>query len=214
MALAAARVGRDIEDIKLVAVTKTVPVEAIREAIEAGATIFGENYVQEARRKIEAIGADGVKWHLIGHLQTNKAKYAVRLFDLIHSVDSSEVARELNKRGEMAGRRVNCLIEVNLSGEGTKFGVSREQALPLAHELSGLAHLHLQGLMTMPPYAEEAEASRPYFASLRELKEEIERDGIPLPELSMGMSQDFAVAIEEGATIIRVGRAIFGERSH
>jgi pyridoxal phosphate enzyme (YggS family) len=210
---AAAKVGRDPGEIKLMAVTKTVTVERIREAMAAGAMIFGENYVQEAREKIEEIGQAGIAWHLIGHLQTNKAKYAVRLFDLIHSVDSITVASDLDKRAAAEGKIVDCLIEVNLSHEASKFGIGKERAPELAHELKDMKNISLMGLMTMPPYADDPEAARPYFTSLRKLREEIEGKGIPLPELSMGMSIDFAVAIEEGATIVRIGRAIFGERS-
>ncbi|OGP83215.1 MAG: YggS family pyridoxal phosphate enzyme [Deltaproteobacteria bacterium RBG_16_54_11] len=210
---AAAKAGRDPREIKLMAVTKTVTVERIREAMEAGATIFGENYVQEARSKIEEIGQAGIQWHLIGHLQTNKARYAVRLFDLIHSVDGITVARDLDKRAAAEGKIVDCLIEVNLSQENSKFGISKEMTPELAHELRDLKNISLKGLMTMPPYADDPEAARPYFIALRELKEEIKQDDIPLSELSMGMSTDFAVAIEEGATIVRIGRAIFGERS-
>jgi PLP dependent protein len=210
---AAAKVGREARGIKLMAVTKTVSVEMIREAMAAGVTIFGENYVQEATAKVEEIGRSGIQWHLIGHLQTNKAKYAVRLFDLIHSVDSLTLARELDKRAAAAGKSVDCLIEVNLSQEASKFGVSKERTPELAHACKELKNISLRGLMTMPPYADDPEASRPYFIALRELREEIAGSGIPLPELSMGMSTDFEVAIEEGATIVRVGRAIFGERS-
>ena len=210
---AAAKVGRDPQGIKLVAVTKTATVPRIREAMAAGVMIFGENYVQEARTKIEEIGKSGIQWHFIGHLQSNKAAYAVRLFDLIHAVDSVTLARELNKRAAASGRIIECLIEVNLSQEASKFGISKERTPELAHELKDLKNISLQGLMTMPPYADDPEAARPYFIALRELREEIARSGIPLPELSMGMSTDFEVAIEEGATIVRVGRAIFGERS-
>ena len=209
---AATRAGRDPQSIKLIAVTKTVTVERIQEARTAGVAIAGENYVQEARRKIEAIG-HGIQWHFIGHVQVNKAKYAVRFFDLIHAVDSYTLAVELDKRGAMASKVVGCLIEVNLSGEETKFGIRHERTAELAHAMSGLKNIALKGLMTMPPYADVAEASRPYFIALRELRDAIETEGIPLPELSMGMSTDFAVAIEEGATMVRIGRAIFGERS-
>jgi pyridoxal phosphate enzyme (YggS family) len=209
---AAINVGRAPQDIKLIAVTKTVAIERIQEARDAGVAIVGENYVQEARRKIEAIG-HGIEWHFIGHLQVNKAKYAVRLFDLIHAVDSYALAVELDKRGAMIGKVVDCLIEVNLSGEGQKFGIRQERTAELAHAMSGLKNIALKGLMTMPPYADVAEASRPYFIALRELRNAIEAEAIPLPELSMGMSADFAIAIEEGATMVRIGRAIFGERS-
>ena len=210
---AAAKVRRDPHGIKLVAVTKTITVEQIREAMAAGVTIFGENYVQEARAKIEEIGKSGIQWHFIGHLQSNKAALALRLFDLIHAVDSVTVARDLDKRATAVGKVVDCLIEVNLSQEGSKFGMSKEGTLELVHELRNLKNISLQGLMTMPPYGDDPEAARPYFIALRELREEMEGSGIHLPELSMGMSSDFEVAIEEGATIVRVGRAIFGERS-
>jgi len=210
---AAAKIGRDPRGIKLVAVTKTVTVQSIREAVAAGAMIFGENYVQEARTKIEEIGNSGIQWHFIGHLQTNKAAHAVRLFDLIHAVDSLTLARELDKRAGAAGKTIDCLIEVNLSQEASKFGISKERTPELAHALKDLKNISLKGLMTMPPYTDDPEAARPYFIALRELREEIAGSGTPLPELSMGMSTDFEKAIEEGATIVRVGRAIFGERS-
>lgn len=210
---AAARSGRDPGGIRLIAVTKTVSIERIKEAMEAGATIFGENYIQEARQKIEEIGQAGIQWHFIGHLQTNKAKYAVRLFDVIHSVDSIKLARELDTRALAEGKSVDCLIEVHLSQEESKFGISEERVPELAHEMTGLKNISLRGLMTMPPYFDDPELSRPYCIALRRLKETIERNNIPLQELSMGMTTDFEVAIEEGATMIRVGRAIFGERS-
>jgi pyridoxal phosphate enzyme (YggS family) len=210
---AATKVGRDPRGIKLIAVTKTVAIERIREAITAGAMSFGENYIQEARHKIEEIGRTGIQWHFIGHLQTNKAKYAARFFDVIHAVDSIQLVRELDRRAATEEKALACLIEVNLSREGSKFGIGKEQAPELAHAMAGLQNISLQGLMTMPPYSDDPEEARPYFIALRKLKEEIERDGIPLAELSMGMSTDFAVAIEEGATMVRVGRAIFGERS-
>jgi len=210
---AASKAGRDPRRITLVAVTKTATVERIREAMAAGAMIFGENYVQEASAKIEEIGKSGIQWHFIGHLQSNKAAHAVRLFDLIHSVDSVTLARELDKRAAAAGKIVDCFIEVNLSQEGSKFGMSKEKTPELIHGLRDLKNISVKGLMTMPPYADDPEAARPYFTALRKLREEIEGSGISLPELSMGMSSDFEKAIEEGATIVRVGRAIFGERS-
>jgi pyridoxal phosphate enzyme (YggS family) len=210
---AAAKAGREPGEVSLIAVTKTVPAEGIQEAVAAGARIFGENYVQEARHKIEKIGHAGVQWHFIGHLQTNKAKYAIGLFDAIHSVDSIQLARELDRRAARVDKVVDCLIEVNLSHEGSKFGIDKEKTLELAQAMTGLRNISLRGLMTMPPYAEDPEEARPYFIALRELKEEIGRHGIPLPELSMGMSADLEVAVEEGSTMVRVGRAIFGERS-
>jgi pyridoxal phosphate enzyme (YggS family) len=210
---AANKAGRHPSSIKLIAVTKTMAADKIQKAIQAGATTFGENYIQEARQKIEEIGHAEIQWHFIGHLQTNKAKYAVKLFDVIHSVDSIKVAAELNRRAAAIGKVMNCLIEVDLSQEEAKFGISQERTAELAGEMSGMNNISLQGLMTMPPYFDDPESARPYFIALRTLQEKITQDGIPLPELSMGMSTDFEVAIEEGATMVRVGRAIFGERS-
>jgi pyridoxal phosphate enzyme (YggS family) len=208
---AARRVGRDPKEIKLVAVSKTVESARIKEAIEAGVSILGENYVQEAQKKIEEIGRP-VAWHFIGHLQTNKAKYAVRLFDMIHSLDSLPLAEELNRRAEQADRVIKVLIEVNISGEATKFGMDEDRVMNIAKGILKLSHLSLGGLMTMPPYFDSPEMSRPYYIKLGELKEKMIREGIPMKELSMGMSNDFEVAIEEGATYVRVGTAIFGAR--
>ena len=213
MERAATKVGRDPAEIRLIAVTKTVPIERVKEAIRAGATIIGENYVQEARNKSEEIGQTGIEWHFIGHLQSNKAKYAVRLFDLIHSVDSIKVAQALDTRAAVEGKVMDCLIEVNISQEESKFGITSEHTLTLAQEMTKLKNISLKGLMTMPPYFDDPESSRPYFIALRQLKEAMEEENIPLSELSMGMTTDFEVAIEEGATMVRVGRAIFGERS-
>jgi pyridoxal phosphate enzyme (YggS family) len=208
---AARKVGRDPGEIKLVAVSKTVETTRIKEAIEAGASILGENYVQEAQKKIEEIGHP-VAWHFIGHLQTNKAKYAVRLFDMIHSMDSLPLAEELDRRAEKVGQAAKVMIEVNISREATKFGTDEEKVFGIARGILSLSHLSLEGLMTMPPYFDSPEMSRPYYIKLRELKEKMIREGIPLKELSMGMSNDFEIAIEEGATYVRVGTAIFGER--
>jgi len=213
---AAIRAGRDPGEIKLVAVSKTVEVARIREAIEAGVTILGENYVQEARRKIEEIG-HGIQWHMIGHLQSNKAKYAVTLFDYIHSIDGISLAREIDRRAAQKGRRVKALVEVNLSGETSKFGIDSEVVMDLIHHVAALKHISIEGLMTMPPYFDEPEKARPYFIKLREFRDRIQKEGIEgarMDELSMGMSGDFEAAIEEGATMIRVGTAIFGERRH
>jgi len=219
---AARRVGRDQKEVKLVAVSKTVEVDRIKEAIEAGVSILGENYVQEAQEKIEEIGRPActerfgegrsVAWHFIGHLQSNKAKYAVRLFDMIHSIDSLALAEELNRRAEQVGQVAKVMIEVNISGEATKFGTDEEKVFSIVRRILNLGHLSLEGLMTMPPYFDLPEMSRPYYNKLRELKERMVREGIPLKELSMGMSNDFEIAIEEGATYVRVGTAIFGER--
>lgn len=208
---AAQKAGRDPKEIKLVAVSKTVEVDRIKEAIEAGVSILGENYVQEAQEKIEALGKP-VSWHFIGHLQSNKAKYAVRLFDVIHSLDSIPLAEELSRRAEQPDRVIRVMIEVNLSKEATKFGTDEERVLNLARRIQSLGHLSLEGLMTMPPYFDSPEMSRPYYVALRELEDRMIKDGIPLKELSMGMSNDFEIAIEEGATYVRVGTAIFGAR--
>jgi pyridoxal phosphate enzyme (YggS family) len=208
---AAQRVGRDPAEIKLVAVSKTVEAARVKEAIEAGVSILGENYVQEAQKKIEEIGKP-VAWHFIGHLQSNKAKYAVRLFDMIHSIDSLALAEELNRRAEQVGQVAKVMIEVNISGEATKFGTDEEKIFSIVRGILNLSHLSLEGLMTMPPYFDLPEMSRPYYTKLRELKESMVREGIPMKELSMGMSNDFEIAIEEGATYVRVGTAIFGER--
>ena len=219
---AAQGVGRNPEEISLVAVSKTVEAARIKEAIEAGVSILGENYVQEAQKKIDEIGRPActerfgegriVSWHFIGHLQSNKAKYAVSLFDMIHSLDSISLAEELNRRAEKEGQTMNAMIEVNLSGEATKFGAEEARVFDIARRVLNLSYLSLVGLMTMPPYFDDPELSRPYYIRLRELKEKIIKEGIPLRELSMGMSNDFEIAIEEGATYVRVGTAIFGER--
>jgi pyridoxal phosphate enzyme (YggS family) len=203
--------GRDSSEIKLVAVSKTVESARIREAIEAGVSILGENYIQEAQKKIEEIGRP-VAWHFIGHLQSNKAKYAFRLFDMIHSLDSFPLAEELNRRAEQVDHFIKVMIEVNLSREATKFGADEVRVMNLAKGILNLRHLSLEGLMTMPPYFDSPEMSRPYYIELRELKEKVVREGIPMKELSMGMSNDFEIAIEEGATYVRVGTAIFGPR--
>jgi len=208
---AAQKAGRNPKDIRLVAVSKTVETDRVREAIEAGVTILGENYVQESQKKIEEIGKP-VSWHFIGHLQSNKAKVAVRLFDVIHSVDSVALAEELNRRAQQANRKIPVMIEVNLSGETTKFGTEEEKVTTLVQGVLKLDHLSLDGLMTMPPYFDDPELSRPYFVQLRELKERLVKGGIPLKDLSMGMSNDFEIAIAEGATYVRVGTAIFGAR--
>jgi len=211
MERAARRVGRGPGEVKLVAVSKTVDIARIREAIEAGASILGENYVQEAQTKIEEIGKP-VSWHFIGHLQSNKAKIAVRLFDAIHCVDGLALTEDLNRRAQQVNRKIPVMIEVNLSGEATKFGAEEEKVTALAQGILKLDHLSLEGLMTMPPYFDDPEMSRPYFVQLRALKEKLAKEGIPLKDLSMGMSNDFEVAIEEGATYVRVGTAIFGAR--
>jgi pyridoxal phosphate enzyme (YggS family) len=213
---AALRAGRNPENIKLIAVTKTVDVNAIKEAMDAGLRIFGENRVQEAKEKISdlrfEISDSGIEWHLIGHLQKNKAKYAVQLFDLIQTIDSMELADELNKQSEKTGKIQRVLVQVKLSEEETKHGASESELTPLLQKINDLKNLRLEGLMTMPPYFEDAEKARPYFRKLREIRDAAEKQGFDLPELSMGMSHDFEVAIEEGATMVRIGTALFGER--
>jgi pyridoxal phosphate enzyme (YggS family) len=196
------------------AVTKTVDDNRIMEAIEAGVDIIGESYVQEAKRKIEKMGRE-IDWHLIGYLQSNKAKYAVKLFDMIHSVDRMELAVELDRRAGAVDLATKILVEVNVSGEKTKSGVPYEEALRLVKDISSLDNISIQGLMTMAPWFDNPEDARPYFAALRELRDRIVDQNInraEMRELSMGMSGDYEVAVEEGATIVRVGRSIFGER--
>jgi pyridoxal phosphate enzyme (YggS family) len=211
IAAAARKSGREASEIELLAASKTQSVEAVQEAMRAGITHFGENKVQEARGKIDELGR-GV-WHLIGHLQSNKAREAVRLFDSIDSVDRAELAEEINQRADALGKTQNVLLQVNIAGESTKFGCSPETARSLAETINNLPRLCLQGLMTIAPYAPEAEKSRPHFAGLRVLRDNLVRDtGLQLPVLSMGMSGDFGVAIEEGSSAVRIGTALFGER--
>jgi pyridoxal phosphate enzyme (YggS family) len=214
IARAARKAGRSPADVLLLAVTKTVDDDRIREAIAAGVDLIGENYVQEARRKIELLGRP-LPWHFIGHLQTNKAKYAVRLFDLIHSVDRVELARELDRRAAAAGLTLKILVEVNVSGEASKSGVPAREALALVRTIAEFPRLSVRGLMTMPPWFDDPEEARPHFAALRNLADSIRRErieNVQMEELSMGMTNDYRIAVEEGATIVRVGRAIFGER--
>lgn len=212
---AAASCGRSPETVKLVTVSKTVPVDRVREAINAGVTCLGENYIQEAREKIKILADYPVSWHFIGHLQTNKAKYAVRLFDLIHSVDNLKLARELNKQAKKIDKIQNILIQVNVGREPTKSGVFIQEARNLIKEISLLENLSIRGLMTMPPFFSDPEKAGPYFSALRDLRDSIKKESIPnvvMDELSMGMTGDFEVAIKEGATLVRIGTAIFGKR--
>lgn len=213
---AAERCGRDPEGITLVAVSKTHPPAAIRAAMKNGVTAFGENKVQEAESKIEEIGVDAAEWHLIGHLQKNKARKAVQLFDVIHSVDSPELAQRLDRICEEEGRsELRVLIQVDLAGEATKEGVPERELQMLVECLKRCKFLKLVGLMILPPFFDDPEATRPYFKRLRAHRDRLANEGVfgsSTGELSMGMSHDFEVAIEEGATIVRVGTAIFGER--
>jgi PLP dependent protein len=200
------KAGRAPGEVLLIAVSKTVDLERIQAAVAAGAAALGENRVQEAKDKVAALGRP-VPWHLIGSLQTNKARDAVMLFDWIHSVDRLELARELDRRAHAAGRKVSGLLQVNLGDEPQKGGAAPGEVKALLDELRGLTHLDIRGLMAIPPQVADAEAARPYFRRLREL-----RDAAGLEHLSMGMSADYAVAIEEGATMVRVGTSIFGVR--
>lgn len=211
---AAESCGRDPNSIRLVVVSKTIPADIVKEAIVAGTPILGESYVQEARDKFKALVQFPVSWHFIGHLQTNKAKYAVRLFDLIHSVDSLKLARELNKQAEKVDKIQQILVQVNISAEGTKSGISAHEAPLLISEISQMKNIVVKGLMTMPPYFYQPEKVRPFFAGLRKLRDQIvdAQPHLSLPELSMGMTGDFEVAVKEGATLVRIGTAIFGER--
>jgi len=211
---AALRCGRQPEDIRLVAVSKNVPAERIRDAVSAGAMILGENYIQEAREKIALISIQA-EWHFIGHLQSNKAKFAAELFSMIHSVDRVSLAEELSKEARKRNKILPVLIQVNISGEETKSGIDPSGTRQLVQQAALLPSLSAQGLMTMPPWFENPEEARPYFRALRKLRDGLAAEKIPnvsLTELSMGMSGDFEVAIEEGATLVRIGTAIFGER--
>ena len=215
IAAACARAGRRAEDVRLIAISKTFPAECIRQAYEAGLRDFGENRVQEAAAKRPALADLNVTWHLVGHLQSNKAKPARELFQWIHSVDSLRLAERLDKVAAPRGEKLPVLIEVNLGGEAAKTGAEPSAVIALAEALSRLETLELRGLMAIPPFLDEPEMVRPYFRRLRELREEIAARDFPnvsMQELSMGMSHDFEVAIEEGATMVRVGTAIFGPR--
>ena len=200
------RIRASGREITLLAVTKTIPPERVDAALAAGITVFGENKIQEAKAKIPLVSSRA-HWHFIGHLQSNKARDAVELFELIHSVDSVKLAGELDKWAGHAGKTQPILLEINVAGEAQKFGIKPEDLPATLAQINQLSRLDVRGLMTVPPYCEEAEKVRPYFRRLREL-----RDATGLCELSMGMSHDFEIAIEEGATIVRVGTAIFGER--
>lgn len=214
---AARKAGREPSEISLVAVTKGVDLKKIKEAYSSGIRIFGENYVQETQEKAKKLKRKGTQWHFIGHLQKNKAKLAVELYDVVHTVDNLSLAVELNKRARSIGRpTIDVLIQVNIAGEKTKSGIDPVGAVLLARAISKLEHLRLRGLMAIPPQFENPQMSRPYFITLRRLAERINKERLPnvvLKDLSIGMSNDFEVAIEEGATLVRVGTAIFGPRA-
>ncbi|TLM65441.1 MAG: YggS family pyridoxal phosphate-dependent enzyme [Deltaproteobacteria bacterium] len=212
---ACARSKRDPATVRLVAVSKTHPAAAVTAALTAGQTLFGESYVQEFLVKADAVAAP-VEWHFIGHLQSNKVKYLGGKVALIHSVDRLSLGEEISRQWQKLGRTAELLIEVNLAGEESKSGVDARELEPLLRQLATLPNLAVRGLMALPPYLDDPEAVRPYFRRLRELAGEMEALGLPgvtMRELSMGMSHDFAVAIEEGATLVRIGTAIFGERT-
>jgi len=204
--------GRNVTDVELVAVTKTHPAEVVREAIGAGQVVFGESKVQEARAKIPLLPSH-LRWHFIGHLQKNKIRHALPLFEMIHSVDSLDLAQAIDRIAQEDGLHPRILLEVNVAGEGSKFGFKATTLRAELESLLMLPRLSIEGLMCIPPLAEEAEASRKYFVELRELRDAIEKEfQVKLPQLSMGMTNDYSVAVEEGATLVRVGTAIFGER--
>jgi len=214
----AMKADRSPDEVRLIVVTKTVDVKAIREAVDSGMRLFGENRVQEAKKKIlsneiKAI-PEKLEWHLIGHLQKNKARDAVQLFEVIHTVDSGELAEELDRQAEKINKIQRILVQVKLSDEETKSGLPEKGLPELLKRIAQLKHLQLEGLMTIPPYRENANDVVPYFRRLRELRDEAQKAGFRLPELSMGMSHDYEAAIEEGATMVRIGTAIFGERQN
>jgi pyridoxal phosphate enzyme (YggS family) len=209
---AARKAGRSVDEVQLIAISKTHPAESVRAAHESGLDTFGESRVQEARAKIPDLPSS-LHWHFVGHLQKNKIRHALPLFELFHSVDSLALASDINRIADEEGARPRVLLEVNVSGEGSKFGFSPEKLRADMESLLALPRLTIEGLMTIAPLAPEAEGSRKFFAQLRELRVQFEKEfALRLTELSMGMTNDFEVAIEEGATMVRVGTAIFGDR--
>jgi PLP dependent protein len=212
IAKAAGKACRAVNEIELVAITKTHPAEKVRKAVEAGHTLFGESRVQEARAKIPELPSS-LRWHFVGHLQKNKVRHALPLFELFHGVDSLALAQEMNRIATEEGMHPRVLLELNVAEEGSKFGFKAETVRVEMESLLALPRLLIEGLMCIPPLAEEAEASRKFFVHLRELRDSLEKEfDLKLPHLSMGMTQDFWIAVEEGATLVRVGTAIFGER--
>jgi PLP dependent protein len=205
---------RDPRDIKILAAAKAQDIKSIEAAIMAGVLLIGENYVQEASVKRKSLPGS-VEWHMIGHLQRNKVKAAVEIFDVIESLDSAELARELDKEGRKRNAQVRTLIEINIGGEGTKSGVAKAKVAELLRTVGRLEHVRIEGLMTVPPFRENCEETRPYFRELRQLRDELHSLKLPnvdLRELSMGMTHDYLIAVEEGATIVRIGTAMFGPR--
>src|SRR5262249_3514699 len=213
IATAVAKSGRSADEVELVAISKTHPAEKVREAIEAGQTLFGESRVQEARAKIPELPSN-IRWHFVGHLQKNKVRQALPIFEMTHSVDSLPLAEDINRIAEEEGLYPRVLLEVNVAGEGSKFGFTSDQLREQMEALLTLPRVSIEGLMCIPPVAVQSENSRKFFVQLREFRDSLEKEfSINLPQLSMGMTQDFSIGIEEGATLVRVGTAIFGERS-
>jgi pyridoxal phosphate enzyme (YggS family) len=215
IAAACQRAGRRPDDVALVAVSKTFPAGRVREAVEAGVLDIGENYVKELLEKREKLADAAIRWHFIGHLQSNKVKYIAPWVALIHAVDSVGLAREIDNRAAKSGRVLELLVEVNTTGEGTKFGVQPDATVSFIRSLEGFANIRVAGLMTIGPFLPDPEGSRPMFRMLRELRDEVAQtgqDNVTMHHLSMGMTGDFEVAIEEGSTLIRIGTAIFGSR--
>lgn len=209
---AAAKAGRSIDEIELVAISKTHDAEKVREAYEAGQSLFGESRIQEARAKIPELPSS-LRWHFVGHLQKNKIRHALPLFELFHGIDDVDLARDMNRIAEEEGMHPRILLEVNVAGEGSKFGFRPEKLRAEMELLLALPRLTVEGLMCIPPLAKEAETSRKYFVGLREFRDTLEKEfRVKLPQLSMGMTNDYQIAVEEGATLVRVGTAIFGER--
>jgi PLP dependent protein len=212
IASAAANSGRSADDVELVAISKTHPAESVREALEAGQILFGESRVQEARAKIPELSSN-IHWHFVGHLQKNKVRQALPLFEMIHSIDSLALAQDVNRIADEEGLYPRILLEVNVAGEGSKFGFAPADLRQQMEPLLALPRLAIEGLMCIPPLAVESEDSRKFFVEVRELRDSLEKEfNMKLPQLSMGMTQDFPIGIEEGATLVRVGTAIFGER--
>lgn len=213
--MAALACDRNPETVELVAVSKRKSSNAVEAAIKAGVTLLGENYIQEAMDKIDTIGPCPATWHFIGHLQSNKARFAVKYFDLIHTVDSLKLAKEINKQAAKINKRQDILLQVNIADEASKSGATATHVPALVRDIAALEHVHLIGLMGMPPFFDDPEGARPYFKAMASLSDAIKKENIPgidLKHLSMGMSGDFKVAIEEGATMVRIGTAIFGSR--
>lgn len=209
------RSGRDASKVTLIAVSKRKPHEMIQQAIDAGHRDFGENYIQEAMEKIDFLGRESAIWHFIGHLQSNKAKFAVKYFDLIHTVDTVKLAKEINRQAQKIGKTQKILLQVNIARETTKSGAEENEIMDIAKQVCQFDNLHVSGLMCMPPFFDDPEDARIYFKELNQISKNIETLNLPhtaMTHLSMGMSNDFTVAVEEGATLVRVGTAIFGAR--